>query len=505
MRPALVFGETGEEAAGGDGAGVAAADVVDVGEGGVELALVFVPQRQAPCTVEHVLAGLQQFIGEVVVLAHQAGGVFAQRDDAGPGERGHIQQRLRLEALRVGQGIAENQPAFGVGVADFDGLAGHAGQHIGRAIAQAVGHVFDRRHNHYQIDRQLHAHRSNESAHDRGGAAHVVFHFLDAAGGFQIDAAGVEGDAFADEDVRFCVAAAAVIGRAAPLQHNEFRRIGRAQRYRQQRAHAQRLHLIAIQHFAAGFVELAGEDLRLFGEVGRIADVGRQVAQFSGEGDAGGDGFALAQRCAIGAADGDRGEFALAFGFVFLAERGVVAVGGVAEGDHGLADGPGGVAAQDGGFADGEGDAGCGAVFQRAGGVAGGFDVLRHAEFGDVAQADYQHPWCGHAGQVVEQGGLAGFAGHVAAFDQRRNAAAAGGVEDLAGGGQGLVRVDTDDDAVAGEGGGVGGGAGVERECKGHQWDSVEAVGERLGEESCAAEIQRLNRHGRRRSARAPF
>jgi hypothetical protein len=238
---------------------------------------------------------------------------------------------------------------------------------------------------------------------------------------------------------------------------------------------------IAIQHVAAGLVEFAGEGLRLFGEVGRVADVRRQVAQFAGEGDAVGDGLALGQGDGVAAAHCDGGQLALAFGLVLLAKRGVVAVGGIAEGDDGLTDVPGRIAAERLGFADRERGAGGRAVLQRAGGIAGGLDVLRDAELAGIAQTDHQHPRGGHAGQIMQQRGLAGLAGDIAAFDQRRDASAAGGVERLSGHGQGLVRVRADDDAVAGEGGGVGGGAGMEGVFKGHRSGSVEAVGKRVG------------------------
>src|SRR5690606_27147276 len=112
--PALAFGEAREEAAGGNGAGRLAADVVDVGEGRFQLALVVVPERQAPGAVVHVLAGGQQFGGQVVVLAQQAGGELAQGDDAGAGQGGDVDDGLRLVALHIGQGVAEDQPALGV-------------------------------------------------------------------------------------------------------------------------------------------------------------------------------------------------------------------------------------------------------------------------------------------------------------------------------------------------------------------------------------------------------
>src|SRR5690606_35397837 len=67
VRPALALGEARQEAAGGDGAGPAAADVVHVGEAGLQHGLVLVPQRQAPSAVEGLLAGGKQLGGELVV------------------------------------------------------------------------------------------------------------------------------------------------------------------------------------------------------------------------------------------------------------------------------------------------------------------------------------------------------------------------------------------------------------------------------------------------------
>src|SRR5690606_33367116 len=86
--PAIVFGKAAQEAGRGDGAGRAAADVGHVGEVAVELALVFVPERQTPGAVAGALAGGEQFVGQFVVIGQQAGGVVAQGDDAGAGEGG---------------------------------------------------------------------------------------------------------------------------------------------------------------------------------------------------------------------------------------------------------------------------------------------------------------------------------------------------------------------------------------------------------------------------------
>ena len=67
---------------------------------------------------------------------------MAQRDDAGAGERGDVDHCSRFEALGIGQRIAQDQAAFGIGVEDFDGLAGHAGDDVAGLVGVAAGHVF---------------------------------------------------------------------------------------------------------------------------------------------------------------------------------------------------------------------------------------------------------------------------------------------------------------------------------------------------------------------------
>ena len=466
MRPALAFGEARQEAAGGDRAGPAAADVVDVGEGGIEHALVFVPQRQLPGAVERGLAGIQQFAGEVVVLlGHDAGGVLAERHDHRAGQGGDVDQRGRLEALRIGQRVAQDQAAFGVGIAHFDGLAGHAGDHVGRAIGIAVDGVLDRGGDDDQVDRQLHADRGDEGAEHGAGAAHVVLHFLDAALGLQVDAAGVEGDALADQHVGLGVAAVAV------LQHHQARALRRTARDREQRAHAERFHRRIVQHLALDLVAARGEFLRLLGQVGRVAHVRRQVAELAGELHAGGDGDAVGEGAAligdvVAAGDLEAFQALLVALLVLGAEGGDVAVAGVVGGDDGGAEVPGGVAALHFDFAEGEQRRLDHAGLQRARGIAHRLDVLRHAELAGIAQPDHQHARRGDARQVVQQGGLAGLAFDVAALDQGLELAAAGGVDGGGGRGQAAIGVGADHHAID-----VGGGGGglVQAEFEAHR------------------------------------
>ncbi len=76
------------------------------------------------------------------MVRHQAGDVMAEGNHAGAGQRRHIDNRFRLEALNVGQYVAQHQTAFGIGIQHFNGLPGHGGQNIARAIRATAGHIF---------------------------------------------------------------------------------------------------------------------------------------------------------------------------------------------------------------------------------------------------------------------------------------------------------------------------------------------------------------------------
>ncbi len=122
-----------------------------------------------------------------------------------------------------------------------------------------------------------------------GGAAHVPLHLFHAVGGLQADAAGVEGNALADQCVGLVALLAAVV-----LQNDDAARLVAALGYREERAGAEFAQFLLVQHFEldalVGLAQLPG----LIGEEGRVADVRRQVAQVAGEGHAGGDRRGLA-------------------------------------------------------------------------------------------------------------------------------------------------------------------------------------------------------------------
>ena len=108
-------------------------------------------------------------------------------------------------------------------------------------------------------------------------------------------------------------------------------------------------------------------------------------------------------------------------------------------------------------------------MLQGAGGITDRLEVLRHAVLARLAEADHQHPRRGHAGEVVQQRGLAGLAAEVAALQQGLEPATAGGVERLRGRREGGVGECAYHDAVAGNG---GGGVLVQAEFEGHATDS---------------------------------
>jgi hypothetical protein len=99
----------------------------------------------------------------------------------------------------VGQRIAQDQATFGIGIEHFDGLPGHAGQHVTGAIGIAVGHVFHGRGDADEIEWQGQFNGREERAEHAGCTAHVELHFLHAGSRLQRQAAGVEGDALADQ------------------------------------------------------------------------------------------------------------------------------------------------------------------------------------------------------------------------------------------------------------------------------------------------------------------
>ena len=229
-------------------------------------------------------------MGQRVMVRHQAGDVMAESNHAGPGQRRHVDNRFRLEALNVGQDVAQHQAAFGVGVQHFHRLAGHSGQDVTRTIGAAARHVFTARQHADDVQRQLQFGNHPHHAVHRRRAAHVVLHFVHAFGRLDGDTAGVEGQAFTDQHDR-----ARVLSRVTFIFDDRHQRLVlRPIADGEVGVHPQLTHLLFADHpgddvFAVGIGQLT----RLGSQIGGVTDVRRHIAKIFRRFDAGGNRQAM--------------------------------------------------------------------------------------------------------------------------------------------------------------------------------------------------------------------
>ena len=185
---------------------------------------------------------------------------------------------MRLEFAGVGEGIAQDESSFGICVEDFDGGAGHGGDHIARPRCLAARHVLGGRGDGNDIERQLGFDRGEQRAQHCRRAAHVELHLVHGLGFLQADAAGVEGDAFADEDDR----RRSRIASTEIIKSYQAAFACAATTDREEGAHAARLHL-ALVHVGALNVVGLGKALGLGEQVVWCAFIAGQVAEFARE------------------------------------------------------------------------------------------------------------------------------------------------------------------------------------------------------------------------------
>ena len=280
MRPRVVFREVRQEGGGGDGAGGAAAYVLQVGKVGFELFAVFGKQGQLPCLVAALARCGQDFVGQLLRVGQKAAGNVAECDDARAGECGDIDYGGGFELFGMAQRVAQYQAAFGIGVQDFDGGAVHGRYHVAGFAGGRVGHVFAGGDDGGQVDGQFGFGGGCECADDACRTAHVVFHFVHRFARLERDAAAVEGDAFADEYDRGGV----FVGRAAPVQFDEVRVLCAAFGHRPERTHVF-ADMVFIVDFG-GRTEFFGFGTGGVGQIFRGADVGGGVAQVFAQVDA---------------------------------------------------------------------------------------------------------------------------------------------------------------------------------------------------------------------------
>src|SRR5690606_15282111 len=129
------------------------------------------------------------------------------------------------------------------------------GDDVARFGGASAGHVLGGGNGDDEVDRQRHLRGGLDGTQHAGGAAHVVLHFVHLARRLERNAAGVEGDALADEDDRFIFLLAVQV-----LQDNELGRLVRTLGDGEQGVHAQLFHVGAFEDFQLHLV-LVGQRL----------------------------------------------------------------------------------------------------------------------------------------------------------------------------------------------------------------------------------------------------
>ena len=212
----------------------------------------------------------------------------AKGDHTGAGQGGDVDDGVRFVLLlHIGQRITQHQTAFSVGVEDLHGLAGQGLDDVARARCPAIGHVLCRCDDRNQVNRQIQLTDRFDAAEYAGGAAHVVFHLVHVGAGFQGDAAGIKGDAFAHQ-----CHGALLGGFAAFVFHDDDLPLAlRAFGNSDESSHAHLFGLGLTDHFDGQLFILPGQFAGNPGEIFRIAVIGGEVAQIAGKIDACRDAF----------------------------------------------------------------------------------------------------------------------------------------------------------------------------------------------------------------------
>ena len=424
MSPVVLLGEARQEGGGRDGAGRTAPYVGHVGKRALQLFLILVEQRQAPGAIAGLLGGVEQLVGQGVVVRQQTRGVVTQGDDAGAGQGRHVDHGFGIVAIHIGEGIAQHQATLGVGVEHLDGLAGHGGEDVTRAIGVAARHVLAARQHADDVDGQLQLGQGVHGAEHGGGAAHVVLHLVHAVRRLDGDAARIEGQSLAHQYDGLGVGVALVFDDG----HHGF--VLGAAGHRQVGVHAEFGHLLLAYHLGGDVVIGIRQTAGLGGEVGRIADVGRHVRHVAadahpfGHGQAVGDGaLAYGQFPTRRHVEDQLAQRAARLGLVGLEL--IEAVEARLGGFHRLTHLPVGIPALDvqlGQEADGFHGPG---LVQGGDGLVDDLLVLAFVEFPLLAATDQQYALAEHARYLMQQQHLAWFAFQIAAAQQRAEVAVA--------------------------------------------------------------------------------
>ena len=114
-------------------------------------------------------------------------------------QRGQVDHQRRLAFTGIRQRITQNDPALGVGVADFDVQALAGLEHISRPIGVTRDGVLDHGQQHLQAYRQLERHHQRGEPECVSRTTHVFFHLAHALSALDVQATTVETHSLADQ------------------------------------------------------------------------------------------------------------------------------------------------------------------------------------------------------------------------------------------------------------------------------------------------------------------
>ena len=199
MGPGHVAGEVLQEQRGRDRAG-AAGVVLRVGDRRRQGVLVVALERHPPQRLARGLAGVVHPGGQGLVVGEERADPLAERDLDRTGERGDVDQDGRVELVDgVGHRVREHQPTLGVGVEHLGRPAAVLGEHVAGTQGVAADRVLGGGDEPGDAEGAAHpAQRRHHGHHDRA-TGHVALHRGHALAGLDREAAGVEGDALADQ------------------------------------------------------------------------------------------------------------------------------------------------------------------------------------------------------------------------------------------------------------------------------------------------------------------
>src|SRR6185437_13885151 len=124
MNPRGRVGELLQEPCRRNGAAVAAADVWQIREHGLEIVLILVVHGELPHLLSRAAGRFQQLIEQRLIVREGPDIVVTKGNGDGAGQRSGVHDVRCAIALCVRESVGENQPTFRIGVQNLNGFSG---------------------------------------------------------------------------------------------------------------------------------------------------------------------------------------------------------------------------------------------------------------------------------------------------------------------------------------------------------------------------------------------